>query len=180
MTDGDRDACFVLLRQMGAAQGKKLAPDAMEMYFRILQRKFVPLSVLKKAIIMALEAERLMPRISTLLAYCDKARDVIQTKALPPGSPELEAVSWCSVCGDTGWEPFFCPGQGEPYYLGTLATLNSKRHELAECSWVTLRKPHEPHPFVSSCSCRPTNPVYFRAHPVRPRTFGGLPETGRL
>jgi len=180
MNESDRDACLVLLRQMAAAQQKKLTPDALEMYFQILRRKFVPITVLKRAIILALEGERTLPRISTLLAYCDRARETTQTKSLPPGSPEAEAVDWCSICGDTGWEVFFCVGQGKPYDGDVIATLNRKRYELAECSWVSLKKPHDPHAFVSVCSCRPTNPVYQRTHTTAPKKFGTMPEAGRL
>lgn len=180
MLESDRDLCFAALRQMSSALGKKLSPDGLEMYFRMFQRKLVPLSVLKKAIVLALEAERVLPRISTLLAYCDKVRLATATRSLPPGSAELEAGSVCRVCGDTGWDPSFCPGQGHPYYTEDLQRMNTRHSELNECLWVTLKKPHEPHGFVEVCSCRATNPVYQRLHPTKAPSFGSLPETGRL
>jgi hypothetical protein len=180
MLEADKDGCFVALKHLHAAYHKKLSADAAEMTFQILRKKQVPLTVLKRAVVLAVESERLLPRVATLLAYCDKARAGMTNRQLPApeGSPEKDAVEWCRLCDDTGFEPFFCVGREHGMDLDAIGPYyNQRKYEVRECRSA---KPHFPHTWVRACECRPTNPVYLKNHPPKAPTFSGTPESGRL
>lgn len=168
MNENERDEFFAVLRQMHHAYRKKMSVDNAEMWFQIFRRRFVPMAVFRKAIIMACERERALPVISTVLRYCDEARAVVERRSLPSGSPEAEAVNWCGVCQDTGWEPFWCVGRDHGIPVERLEHDNDHKYELKECG---RDKQHPPHSWVRKCNCRATNPVYLREHPVKPKRF---------
>lgn len=169
MDDSELQGFAVQLKHLYHAYSKRPSPDAVEMWFGIMRRRQVPLSTFKRAVILAVEREKFLPRIPTMLQYCDVARERQSARQLTAG-PESDALRWCPVCDDTGWEPFYCLGIGH-----VNAPQNFRKYELKECGMTTQ---HFGHSWVRACECRPTNPVYTRNHPVRPKTFAEGPGFG--
>jgi hypothetical protein len=101
-----------------------------------------------------------------MLQYADMARDRQSERQLR-GPEVTDATRWCSICEDTGWEPFYCLGIGHD-----LPPQNFRKYELKECG---MGSQHFGHSWVRACECRPTNPVYQREHPIKPKGFAEKP-----
>jgi hypothetical protein len=130
MLESERDDFLVVLRHLHSAYGKKVSIDTAEMWFNVMRRRFVPLATFRKAVVLAVEAERMLPRVALMLQYCDRAREAVERKALPAG-PVIPDEP-CGQCADTGWQPFFCAGREQPDPDGA-ARENVRAYEVRTC-----------------------------------------------
>lgn len=176
MTDEQFEPFSVALRHLHSAYGKSMSPTAANLWFGIFRNKGVPLEVFQSASVNAITAERLMPRIATMLAYCDKVfRVAHEDVALFPVRP-ADGAEWapvCEACQDSGWWGFFCPGRGGTLTSEALARQHTRREEEQGCS---RPNPHGCHSWVKPCPCRATNTEYQRMNPIKPGTFSTEPE----
>lgn len=172
MAPEDREECIAAIRLLYGSYRKTLTPDVGEMMYNILRRKFVPLSLLKRAVVSAAESERTCPTIATILSYCDRVvgRQAQQVK-LPPPEIAADGSPYCVKCRDTGFEQLYCCGSPALPEVPT-----PKGFVLSECHAVRKQQAHLPHSFVTECRCRANNPMYQQAHPPKPKTFAGEPD----